>query len=60
MSELRDRLEALATRGTRRGADDVLNAARRDAETDGAEHASDTDDDVLRCRRESGRTGHRY
>jgi hypothetical protein len=47
VSELRDRLEALATRGTRRGADDVLNAARRDAETDGAEHASDTDDDEM-------------
>jgi hypothetical protein len=33
VSELRDRLEALATRGTRRGADDVLNAAQRDAQT---------------------------
>src|SRR6478672_8855064 len=33
VSELRDRLEALATRGTRRGADDVLSAAQRDAAT---------------------------
>lgn len=33
MSELRDRLEALAARGTPRGADDVLRAAQRDAQT---------------------------
>ncbi|MDQ1481722.1 MAG: hypothetical protein QOI44_2583 [Actinomycetota bacterium] len=33
MSELRDRLEALATRGTRRGADEVMSAAQRDAQT---------------------------
>ena len=33
MSELHDRLEALATRGSRRGADDVLRAAQRDVAT---------------------------
>ncbi len=32
MSELRDRLEALANRGTQRGVDDVLGAAQRDAQ----------------------------
>lgn len=43
MSELRDQLEALATRGTRRGADDVLNAARRDAQTLAVEDPSGAD-----------------
>jgi hypothetical protein len=41
VSELRDRLEALATRGTRRGADDVLRAAQQDAETGMNENTSD-------------------
>ena len=38
MSELRDRLEALATRGTRRGADDVLKATQHDAQANGSDH----------------------
>jgi hypothetical protein len=42
VSELRNRLEALATRGTRRGADAVLNAAQRDAQVNEAD-ASDAD-----------------
>jgi hypothetical protein len=43
VSELRDRLEALAARGTRRGADDVLRAAQRDAQTGAADEATDVD-----------------
>jgi hypothetical protein len=43
VSELRDRLEALATRGTRRGADDELNAAQRDAQTLSVDDPSDAD-----------------
>jgi hypothetical protein len=43
VSELRDRLEALATRGTRRGADDVLSAAQRDAQTGAADEGTDGD-----------------
>ena len=43
MSELRDRLEALAARGTRRGADAVLSAARRDAETTSSDDTTDLD-----------------
>ena len=42
MSELRDRLEALATRGTRRGADDVLSAAQRNAQTIAADDNATT------------------
>ncbi len=48
MSELRDRLEALANRGTRRGADDVLGAAQRDAQTIPSENgAGDFDDSEM-------------
>jgi hypothetical protein len=43
VSELRDRLEALANRGTRRGADDVLNAAQRDAAAAPDESTADLD-----------------
>jgi hypothetical protein len=43
VSELRDRLEALAARGTRRGADEVLRAAQRDAQTGAADEATDVD-----------------
>jgi hypothetical protein len=44
VSELRDRLEALAARGTHRGADDVLNAARRDAQSGVVDQASNGDE----------------
>ena len=48
MSELRDRLEALAARGTRRGADDVLSAAQRDAQTIASDDtAADVDDSEM-------------
>ena len=44
MSELHDRLERLAARGTRRGVDDVLNAAIGDVRAESA--ATDIDADV--------------
>ena len=48
MSELRDRLEALANRGTWRGADDVLGAAQRDAQTIPSDNgAGDYDDSEM-------------
>jgi hypothetical protein len=53
VSELRDRLEALAARGKRRGVDEVLELARRDAQAASAERASESEvemtnaDDVL-------------
>ena len=43
MSELRDRLEALAARGTRRGADAVLSAAQRDAQTGATDEGTNVD-----------------
>jgi len=43
VSELRDRLEALAARGTRRGADAVLSAAQRDADTTSSGDPADLD-----------------
>ena len=49
MSELRDRLEKLATRGTRRGADAVLRDAQRTVPADTAAdtHATDGDLEVI-------------
>ncbi|HTL87571.1 MAG TPA: hypothetical protein VL856_20475 [Acidimicrobiia bacterium] len=48
MSELRDRLEALAARGTRRGADEVLSAAQRDAQSISSDDtAVDVDDSQM-------------
>jgi hypothetical protein len=45
VSELRDRLEALANRGTRRGADDVLSAAQRDAQSNSSDDSAVEIDD---------------
>ena len=48
MSELRDRLEALANRGTHRGAEDVLGAAQREAQTVASdESGADVNDDEM-------------
>jgi hypothetical protein len=48
VSELGDRLEALANRGTHRGADDVLGAAQRDAQSIPSESgAGDFDDSEM-------------